>query len=305
MANIAIKYQEMTKSNSSLPKIPFVFCGVSREAKDLPSSIFSTEDTIRSISGISLVEPFQYKVDALLKAAPNATKINFIFDNSEESAYQIESLRSLISSSSLNLYGLPTNLTKVVTFQEFTDTISSLQNNTQKQGIIVVNSFQFLSVTGGNKSVEPNIISNWVLKNVGLDVMGPLEFGFSYNVHLNQTGMCDYAGLLASQVLDVGTYNVSQPVKTDFNNFYLENEIHLNKVDSLLNISSSAFYYFTDYQFMISANVYLPEFYVVIFFSFFSIFQFFYFFLQKENPKRLLIMNSYAGYYFSFSTVIF
>ena len=265
LSNVAIAYQESANTNSSLTKFPFVFCGISRDISNFSSqSIFSMNGQETSISGIAFKEPFQYKIDTLLNVAINATKIHFVFDNSDESSYQIQILQSLLSSNKLNSKGLAVEYTKATTFNDFTSTITNLQNSTtDRYGIIVQNCFKLLDGASGNKSVEPNIVSDWVLANVRLDVMGPVQYGFSYNLQLNQTKMCDYAGILGSQVLDQKSSTISEPVNTQFDEEYLENEISSSKLAPLTNISAATYKMISHYSYMTKAHVYEPQLYVV------------------------------------------
>ena len=181
--NVGVKYLQKSITNQTLKQTPFIFCGVSQNLTNTTEyDQFLSKNGEGYISGISLQEPYQNKIDLSLILYPNATKISFVFDFSLSSKYEIETLRYLIKQNQLNSSNLPIELFQCQTFTDFQSTMTNLANSTSS--IIVVDAQFFFNSTNGMKTVEPHIISDWVLSNVPLYVVGPINQGFSMNVNI-------------------------------------------------------------------------------------------------------------------------
>lgn len=184
LEKVAIEYERQRMQNSSIPQIPFVFCGVYQNIveSNYTSGMFPTPGNSGAISGIILEEPFQEKINLALSLMPNATKIAFVLDNSMDAKYHSENLRKMVDASKLKTNGLAIEIFRVSTFTLFQKEITTLQNS-GNYAIVVMSASNLLDDSGLD-NVYPHIITNWVLANVSVRVVGPINQGFSIDIRI-------------------------------------------------------------------------------------------------------------------------
>ena len=184
---IAIKYQELRKTNENLPSIPFLFCNVYQDLLANPNytDYFPTKERGALMSGINIQEPYQKKIDLLLQMNPQSTAIAIVFDALHSNKYQIAYLDNLIKSNTLNTTSLPIEVHRVTLFSQFQQKMKSLKE--EKKSIIVMNARKLYTDLYLNVTVLPHIISEWVLANVDANVLGPINQGFAIEVIKKKT----------------------------------------------------------------------------------------------------------------------
>ena len=182
---IAVAYQLMREANTSLPSIPFLFCDVYQDLSNSNHSRFlATSTKSGPISGIEIDQPYQKKIDLALKLNPNSVAISFIFDQMLSSKYQMNNLKEWIDKSALSSNNLTIHLHNLSLFDEFKEKINFLKQS--NHSIIVMNAQKLYTNQHKNVTVLPHIISQWVLANVGVNVLGPLDLGFAIDVKIKK-----------------------------------------------------------------------------------------------------------------------
>eukprot|EP01091_Cochliopodium_minus_P005453 TRINITY_DN1537_c0_g1_i4.p1 TRINITY_DN1537_c0_g1~~TRINITY_DN1537_c0_g1_i4.p1 ORF type:complete len:1047 (-),score=204.25 TRINITY_DN1537_c0_g1_i4:452-3379(-) len=278
--SVVLPYQQMRlKDPNSLPEIPFVFCGVNLDLVDIYNkagpNIISDSNFKGSVSGVAIQEPFQKKIDLALKFHPNASKIAFVFDNSLLSQIQSTTLKNMINSSQINTYGLPIEVVQIISFSNFTQIMTTLQNN--NYGIIVMNLFRLFTDNTQTVTVAPNVITDWVQNNVALHVLGPVYQGFSVDIRLDPNITCSYAGVMASKIILQNSKKISDPIVTKIEDYFIETDIYRPRFNDLKKISPQIKSFLEDTNQVPNMNIYTPLFYV--------------------NPIKLMIVHSYSEDY--------
>ena len=228
---VAIAYNQMYLSNSSLPPLIFFACGCTFNISSLSPSL------LEKMSGVCAPEPFSSQVATSLVLNPTATKIAFIFDNSIKSSNLIPQLQQQIDSKSLRT-NLSVEIYHTICYSQFQNTLSLLNNSvTDAYAIIVISSRELLTSPGATTVVSPQITYQWVQDNVPTCVIGPIEEGFTLDVRTSPNVTCSFAGLYAGQFL---SGSPSFYFKSTLDSYAIENAISKIKLQSLTSASSNA-----------------------------------------------------------------
>eukprot|EP01091_Cochliopodium_minus_P007689 TRINITY_DN17576_c0_g1_i1.p1 TRINITY_DN17576_c0_g1~~TRINITY_DN17576_c0_g1_i1.p1 ORF type:complete len:303 (+),score=22.25 TRINITY_DN17576_c0_g1_i1:3-911(+) len=191
---VILAYENARITNKSLPNFPFIFCDVTK------TNLVQTS----SITGISLKEPYQAKLDLALKLNRNASKFAFIFDASESSQYQKADLQKQLDNNTINTHGFEVQIYQVLTFDQFKTAMTQLSND--KYGIIVINAIKLYSDLHLNTTVLPYLIQTWITSNVDLTTFGTSSEGGSFSFSF--INKCDSFSLIKMSIPS-GSYSIN------------------------------------------------------------------------------------------------
>ena len=223
--SVTLAYNQMRLSNGSLPLFPFTFCGVTQDLSLIsPSLLYNTR-------GVSVFPPFDLQLSTSLLLSPQAKKVAFVRDNSEEGKYIFTQLEKLYTEGSLNTTGLPVEFYTCTSFSLFQQTLNAL--NSSDYAVIVQSAHLFLTQEGANTSVPSNLVTAWIMENVPPSFVGPVEQGFVINVQYSSNTTCTLAGIFATQYLDSGVFNGNSKTQ-------------LEALDFQISVFQDRFYLLTD-----------------------------------------------------------